>query len=53
MKTQSNQPADTRMMGIVHDALRRDLSRATAALDIDARPRPTSSGWPSPPTSGG
>ena len=32
MKTQSDGPADTRMMGIVHDALRRDLSRATVAL---------------------
>ena len=32
MKTQSDRPADTRVMGIVHDALRRDLSRATAAL---------------------
>jgi iron-sulfur cluster repair protein YtfE (RIC family) len=32
MRTQSDRPADTRMMGIVHDALRRDLSRATAAL---------------------
>ena len=32
MKTQSDRPADTRMMGIVHDALRRDLSRATAGL---------------------
>ena len=30
-------PADTRMMGIVHDALRRDLGRAVAA----ARRRPT------------
>ena len=26
-------PADTRMMGIVHDALRRDLARTRAALD--------------------
>jgi iron-sulfur cluster repair protein YtfE (RIC family) len=32
MKTSNDRPADTRMMGIVHDALRRDLSRATAAL---------------------
>ena len=38
MRTQSDWPADTRMMGIVHDALRRDLSRATAALA--ARPPP-------------
>lgn len=34
MKTQSDRPADTRMMGIVHDALRRDLSRATTALSL-------------------
>jgi hypothetical protein len=39
MKTQSNRPADTRMMGIVHDALRRDLSRAAAALE-STRPPP-------------
>ncbi len=28
----ANEPTDTRMMGIVHDALRRDLGRAVAAL---------------------
>jgi Hemerythrin HHE cation binding domain/Polyketide cyclase / dehydrase and lipid transport len=28
-------PADTRMMGVVHDALRRDLDRALAALATD------------------
>jgi len=36
-------PADTRMMGIVHDALRRDLARARAALAgvvPEARRRP-------------
>jgi len=32
MKTEPPAPADTRMMGIVHSALRRDLSRATEAL---------------------
>ena len=32
MKTEPSVPADTRMMGIVHSALRRDLSRATGAL---------------------
>ncbi len=32
MATQPNSPADTTMMRIVHDALRRDLARATAAL---------------------
>jgi hypothetical protein len=39
MKTSNDRPADTRMMGIVHDALRRDLSRATAALS-STRPPP-------------
>jgi hypothetical protein len=33
MSVQSNAPADTRMMGIVHDALRRDLGRARTALN--------------------
>lgn len=32
MRTESNAPADTRMMGIVHHALRRDLARARSAL---------------------
>jgi hemerythrin-like domain-containing protein len=32
-------PADTAMMGIVHDALRRDLRRTRAALDTDPGPR--------------
>ena len=32
MKTEPPIPADTRMMGIVHSALRRDLARATGAL---------------------
>jgi hemerythrin-like domain-containing protein len=32
MKTEPNAPADTRMMGIVHEALRRDLTRAKRAL---------------------
>ena len=32
MKTDPNGPADTRIMGIVHSALRRDLTRTTTAL---------------------
>ena len=32
MKKNMDGPADTRMMGIVHDALRRDLARTRAAL---------------------
>jgi hypothetical protein len=32
-------PADTRMMGIVHDALRRDLERARAVLTVEPYPR--------------
>ena len=32
MKTEPSVPADTRMMGIVHSALRRDLTRAADAL---------------------
>lgn len=32
MKKDMDGPADTRMMGIVHDALRRDLARTRAAL---------------------
>ncbi len=31
-------PADTRMMGVVHDALRRDLQRAIAALSTSPHP---------------
>lgn len=31
-------PADTRMMTVVHDALRRDLGRATAALEASPPP---------------
>jgi iron-sulfur cluster repair protein YtfE (RIC family) len=38
MRTISDQPADTTMMGIVHDALRRDLGRATAALSSEPSP---------------
>ncbi len=37
--TESSAPADTRMMGIVHEALRRDLRRTRAVLDADAPPR--------------
>ena len=32
MKTDPNAPASTDMMGIVHSALRRDLTRTTTAL---------------------
>jgi hypothetical protein len=32
MKDDLDRPADTRLMGIVHDALRRDLERARAAI---------------------
>jgi uncharacterized protein YndB with AHSA1/START domain len=32
MKDDLDRPADTRLMGIVHDALRRDLDRARAAI---------------------
>ncbi len=35
----ANAPADTRMMGIVHDALRRDLDRAIRALSTTPYPR--------------
>jgi len=38
MKATPTTPADLRMMGIVHDALRRDLSRATAALSAAPYP---------------
>jgi Hemerythrin HHE cation binding domain/Polyketide cyclase / dehydrase and lipid transport len=38
MKTEPSVPADTRMMGIVHSALRRDLSRATGALSREPFP---------------
>jgi hypothetical protein len=38
MRSDPNAPADTRMMGIVHDALRRDLGRAVAALSRAPHP---------------
>jgi hypothetical protein len=38
LKTPNNLPADTREMSTVHDALRRDLSRATAALSSTPPP---------------
>ena len=38
MKTSNELPADTRGMSTVHDALRRDLSRATAALSSTSPP---------------
>lgn len=36
MADSSNQPADTTMMGVVHDALRRDLRRLETALTVDS-----------------
>lgn len=33
MKTEPSTPADTRTMGIVHSALRRDLTRASDAIN--------------------
>jgi hypothetical protein len=39
-----DRPADTRLMGIVHNALRRDLDRARAAICA-----PTSAGSPPSP----
>jgi len=36
--TDPNGPADTRMMGIVHEALRRDLRRTRAVVASEARP---------------
>ena len=47
-----DRPADTAMMRLVHQALRRDLDRARAAIDGPV-PRPTPSGAPSPRTSAG
>ena len=38
MRTNEDGPADTRMMGIVHDALRRDLARVRAALACPVPP---------------
>ena len=38
MKTDPNAPADTAMMGIVHTALRRDLTRTTTALTAPMPP---------------
>ncbi len=38
MRTISDQPADTTIMGIVHDALRRDLGRAAAAISSEPAP---------------
>jgi iron-sulfur cluster repair protein YtfE (RIC family) len=37
-KTDASQPADTRMMNIVHQALRRDLQRAATALELTPPP---------------
>ena len=38
MRTNEDGPADTRMMGIVHDALRRDLARVRATLACPVPP---------------
>lgn len=38
--TPDAQPADTRMMGIVHNALRRDIARAQSALTRWPHPDP-------------
>jgi hemerythrin-like domain-containing protein len=38
MSTDQNAPADTRMMGIVHSALRRDLTRTATALTAQNPP---------------
>jgi len=38
MKTNPNGPADTTMMGIVHDALRRDLERLRVSLSSSQHP---------------
>ena len=38
MPLSTDQPADTRIMGIVHDALRRDLRRVTDALSAEPGP---------------
>src|SRR4051812_38138353 len=38
MKKDLEGPADTRMMGIVHDALRRDLARLRTALGTSPPP---------------
>jgi hemerythrin-like domain-containing protein len=38
MRSSLSAPADTRMMGIVHDALRRDLTRASDALSGERVP---------------
>ena len=53
MSTASDAPADTTMMRIVHDALRRDLARASAALDRAGAQRATTSAAPSARTSAG
>jgi hemerythrin-like domain-containing protein len=38
MKREADRPADTAMMGIVHDALRRDLDRLRTALSTEPYP---------------
>jgi hypothetical protein len=52
MKDDLARPADTAMMRIVHDALRRDLERARAAISGLSFPA-DASGSPSPGISAG
>ena len=52
MAATSDAPADTTMMRIVHDALRRDLAGPASALDRPAPPA-RRSGAPSASTSSG
>jgi hypothetical protein len=40
MTTRPDEPADTTMMGVVHDALRRDLARLGSALSGSPPPGP-------------
>ena len=42
--TRDSDPADTRMMGIVHAALRRDLERVREAVTTEPFPEPRSGG---------
>jgi hypothetical protein len=52
MTTRHDKPADTTMMGVVHDALRRDLARLQTALP-GSPPPATPSGELSPGISAG
>ena len=42
--TRGSDPADTRMMGIVHEALRRDLERVRQVVTTEPYPRVRSAG---------